>query len=154
MEQILKKIKTELKGIRKEYTLRLKHMNNKHQEVLEYTNFYGLNFKKHNLVCRFILQKQENALSFTYKYICDKKNCDIIQEYSFMSNDTLEYPCFTEEDIKKIKAIYTFEVEDNIIKNTTDLETQADVLVTVFKKNYKALNGFVKNQNNNKENPE
>ncbi|MBI9008593.1 MAG: hypothetical protein JEZ05_01055 [Tenericutes bacterium] len=154
MEQILKKIKTELKDIRKEYVLRLKHINNKHQEILEYTHFYGLNFKKHNLVCRFILQKQENALSFTYKYICDKKNCDVIQEYSFMSTDTEKYPCFTEEDVSKIKELYKFEVVGNIIKNTTDLETQADVLVTAFKKNYKSLCEFVKNQNNNKENPE
>ena len=154
MELIVKKIKTELKPIRKEYTLRLKHYTNKHQEILEYTNFYGLNFKKHNLVCKFILQKQENSLSFTYNYVCTKKNCDVTKEYSFMANDIDKYPCFTDADVLKIKDLYDFETVDNTIKNRVPLETQADVLLSVFKKNFHKLNEFVKNQDNNKENLE
>jgi hypothetical protein len=151
MEPIIKRIKNELKPLRKEYMLRLKHINNRYQEILEYTNYYGLNFKKHNLVCRFILQKKENTISFTYSYICDKRNCDVFQEYSFLSDDIDVYPCFPEDDVLKIKKLYEFETENNEIKNRVSLDKQADVILNVFMKRYKKLTNFVKNQETSKE---
>jgi|AntAceMinimDraft_18_1070375.scaffolds.fasta_scaffold00137_7 hypothetical protein len=149
MELIIKKIKTELKSLRREHNLRLKHTNNKYQETLEYTDYYGLNFKKHNLVCKFILQKQEESLSFTYNYTCTKRNCDIVKKFSFMSNDVEEFPCFSETDVKEIRDLYDFETIDNTIKNRVPLETQADVILKVLKNNYKQLTDYVKKQDNN-----
>ena len=154
MEPIIKKIKTDLKPLKTDFNLRLKHINNNYQEILEYTDYYGLNFKKHNLVCKFILQKKENSLTFTYNYVCNKKNCDITKEYSFMSNDIEKYPCFTDADVSRIKELYDFSTEDNIIKNSVSLETQADVLLDIFKKRFKKLTEFVKKQASNKETPE
>lgn len=153
METIIKAIKNEIKPLRKEYNLRLKHINNHYQEILEYTNYYGLNFKRHNLVCRFILQKQENSISFTYSYICAKKNCDTYNEITFLK-DLDEYPCFSDKDVEEIKSLYQFEMVDNTIKNTVSLETQAELLVRVFKKNYNELTEYVKNQLNNIKAPE
>lgn len=150
MEPIIKQIKTELKTFKKENNINLKHVKNHYQDILEYSNFFGINLKKHRLTVSIIYQKQENTLSFIYNYVCQLKNKDIDETYSIADKDIADYPGISYLDPKVIKGIYDFEVQDGMIKNKTSLEEQAKVIIELFKNNYKGLLKFTKNLANNK----
>lgn len=150
MEPIIKQIKLELKEFRKQNNINLKHINNQYQDILEYSNFFGINIKKHRLVVRIIYQKKENTISFVYNYIYTMKTNNIDETYSIADKDIVDYPGISYLDPKEIKSIYDFYVEENVVKNRVSVEEQAKVIVELFKNNYKGLAKYVKNLSNNK----
>ncbi len=146
MEAIIKQIKQEFKPLKKEHGLRCKHTNNSKQDVLEYIKPFGLNTNKHNITFKFILQKHENSISFTYSFICLKKYCDLKESYSFF-DDVNEYPGFNSDDVKKIKDLYQFDVVEGIIQNKVPLEDQKTVILKVVSDNLANIIDYVRNQN-------
>lgn len=147
MEAIIKQIKTDLKPLKKDLGLRLKRTNNQKQEILEYIKVFGLNQNKHNLTLKISLQKAEKSISLNYSYICMKKHCELDETFSFFNDQTKEYPGLPDEDVKRIKELYQFDVIEGVIQNQVPLETQAEVLVKVVNKNWADIVDFVKNQN-------
>jgi len=150
MEQVIKEIKLELKEFKRQNNVNLRHISNGYQDILEYSNFFGLNRKKHRIVVRIIHQKLENTISFVYNFVYTWRNNDIDETYSIADKDIADYPGISFLDPKEVKSIYDFNVEDGIIKNRVPLETQAKTIVELFKNNYKGLVTFTKNLSNNK----
>lgn len=145
MEPALKKIKNELKEIKTNHNLKYSHENNHIQETVEYAIYYGLNRKKHYLTFRFVYQKKEQALSFIYAYGYYKKQQEIKEVYSLLNYQNTEFPGMVDVDEKQISSIYKFVNQDNCIVNEVPLETQADLIIDIFKKNYASLIKYVKN---------
>ena len=144
MELILKQIKTDLKQIRKDNNWKFKHINNHFQEILEYTDYYSLNRKKHFLTMRFILQKKENSLSFNYHYVFSSKNFTIDETHSFAESTKDLLPGINPVDREKLRLIYRYEVEEKAIKNQISLDDQVKTVMEVFKANYPAIINHVK----------
>lgn len=144
MEMILKQIKNELKELSKQETFNLKHSKNKFQDKLEYFNYYTLNRKKHFLVFRFIYQKVEESLSFTYHIEIHNKNQDLIEDYNISDIDS-SLPGINEEYRDMIKSIYDYQVDDQRIVNKIDIQQQYEKIMLIFKKNYKNIIKYAEN---------
>lgn len=150
MDPILKQIKTELKPICQEENLKLKHIKNHFQEVLEYHDYYGLNRKKHFLLMRFILQKQEKSLSFVYRHVHSNRNGSTDESYSFADADQMTLPGITKTRQEKLLNLYQYQVEEGKIVNTVPLEEQYAIIIDVFKNSYKNIIKHAKNLNKTK----
>ncbi len=144
METNLKKIKNSLKEICSKENFKYKHIKNHYQEMIEYYDYYSLNRKKHFLVFRFIFQKQEESISFTYHFEYNNRTKTINETHSLSNYEADKLPGLTEENKEFAKEIYSYAVEDGAIKNTVDLEKQTDKLINLFKKSYNNIIAHVK----------
>ncbi len=145
MEQILKNIKKELLVISKENNLKYKHLNNHYQETLQYIAFFSLNRKKHYLEFCFTYQKREESLSFIYNYVFNSKSIVVNESHSLANYQEDTLPGIQEADKLNLKEIYKFEAIDNQIKNKVDILKQYEVVLDVFKNNFKNIMKHVKN---------
>ena len=145
MEETLKRIKKELHKIIKSENLKYKHTKDKYMEKLEYSNFYTLNRKKHFLTYSFIYQKKEESLSFNYHIEFNNKTININETHMLSDylNDSL--PGIKEEHKEMGSLIYKYEVDNNVLKNTVDIEKQATSVIKVFIENYKSIDKYAKN---------
>ncbi len=144
MEPTLKLIKTELIPIVKEENIRYSHINNFYQEILEYTDYFTLNRRKHFLVLRFVLQKRESSLSFNYRFVYNSKDRVVDELYSFADKDK-ELPGIGPIDKEKLSSIYKFSSKENGILNEIPLGNQSQVIMEVFKNSYKNIIDYAKN---------
>jgi len=154
MEQILKNIKKELQIYSKEDKLKYKHLNNVYQETLQYTAFFSLNRKKHYLEFNFVYQKKEESLSFIYNYTFNSKSIIVSESHSLANYPEDSLPGIAEADKLNLKDIYKFEAIDNQIKNKVDILKQYEVILDIFKRNYKSMMKHVKNVIKIKKTPE
>ena len=145
MEPLLKQIKTELKPIAKAENWKAKHINNHLQEILEYTDYFTLNRKKHYLTLRFILQKREHSLSFIYRYVYNSKTITVDETHSFAEANKKVLPGVSPLDREKLFDIYHYGIEDKTIRNEVPLEEQKQTLMEVFKNNYQTIVNHAKN---------
>jgi len=145
MEPTLKLIKAELKPIVKEENLKYKHINNAFQEILEYTDYFTINRRKHFLVLRFICQKQENTLSFHYRYVFNTKLKSVDEAFSFADKAQEALPGVTPTDFTKLPPIYQFVVSEGSVINQVPFEEQYKTVMEVFKNNYKNIIEHAKN---------
>ncbi|MCK5731475.1 MAG: hypothetical protein KAH13_00500 [Tenericutes bacterium] len=135
MEMILKQIKKDLYEISKKEAYNVKHSKNKFQDKLEYFNYFTLNRKKHFLVFRFVYQKLEESLSFTYHIEIHNRNQDLIEDYNLSDIDS-SLPGINEEYKDMIKSIYDYQVDNQRIVNKVDIKQQYEKIMLIFKKNY------------------
>lgn len=145
METNLKKIKTELKEICSKENFKFKHVKNHYQDILEYYDYYSLNRKKHFLVFRFVFQKQEESISFTYHFEYNNKTKIVNETHSLSNFEADKLPGISEESKNLAQSIYKYEVIDGKIVNTIDLNKQTEGILKVFKDNYSNIIKHVKN---------
>ena len=145
MEAHLKQIKTELKEICEKENFKYKHVKNHYQEMLEYHDFFALNRKKHFLVFKFIYQKQEESISFTYHFEYNNKTKTVNETHSLSNHEVDKLPGVSSDSIDLAKTIYQYEVVDGQIKNAVDLDKQTTNILSVFKNNYSSIITHVKN---------
>ncbi len=145
MEAILKQIKADLKSNIEADNLKIKHYKYKKQDILEYQTSFSLNRKKHFLNMRFILQKLEQTLSFSYRCVCTLKNLNIDEEYTFANKELDILPGVNPVDREKLRDIYKYVVKDNKIINDVLIEDQYKVILPIFKDNYKSIIKYAKN---------
>ena len=145
MEAILKQIKADLKNNIEADNLKIKHYKHKKQDILEYQTSFSLNRKKHYLNMRFIFQKPEKTLSFSYRCVCTLKNLNIDEEYTFANKELDILPGINPVDREKLRDIYKYVVQENIIINEVPIEEQYKVILPIFKDNYKSIMKYAKN---------
>lgn len=145
MEIILKRIKKELKETIKKENLKYKHLNNAYIEEINYSNFYTLNRKKHFLTYSFIYNKKEESLSFNYHIEFNNKNSSINKTHMLSNYQNDDLPGIKEEHKEIGSLIYKYEVVNNVLKNTVDIEKQTDMIIKVFLDNYKSIDNYAKN---------
>lgn len=145
MELALKQIKTNLKPIAKSDNLKYKHLNNEFQEIIEYSDYYTLNRRKHYLVMRFIHQKRENVLSFNYRFVYNAKNVILDESYSFMDKDKVILPGINPIDRQRLFDLYKLSLIDNRIVNEISLDEQYKTLNEIFMNSYKNIIEYGKN---------
>lgn len=145
MEQILKKIKKEIKPIQKANNLKYSHTNNRYQETLGYTAFFSLNRKKHYLEFRFVYQKQEESLSFLYNYAFNTKTTVVNEAHSLANYPEDKLPGIKEDSKLNCNDLYKFEVVDGQIKNTVDIDVQYEGILTIFRQNFQIIMKYAKN---------
>lgn len=145
MELILKRIKKELQETIKKENFKYKHTNNIYQEKIEYFDYYTINRKKHFLQYSFIYQKKETSLSFTYHIEYNNKNVNVSETHSLSDYQNDNLPGIKEEHKEMGSLIYKYEVIDHILKNSVDIEKQADNVIKVFLENYQNISKYAKN---------
>ncbi len=147
MEKILKKIKNDLLEIKKQENWKYKRYSNSVQEVLEYLDYFTINRKKHFFSIRFILQKEQKSLSVVYNIQFHSKNLDINEIYSFENQKQTKLPGIKKENRERLLDVYEFRVIDNQIVNMVPLETQYEVIMSVFKDSIQNIMKYAKNIN-------
>jgi len=147
MEKILKKIKNDLIGIKKQENWKFKKYSNNVQAILEYLDYFTINRKKHFLSIRFILQKEQKSLSVIYNIKFNTKNLNVDETYSFEDKNQENLPGIKKENREKLLQIYKFQVKENQIVNTVSLEEQYEVIMKVFKDDIKTVIEYAKNIN-------
>ncbi|MCK4551811.1 MAG: hypothetical protein KAU02_02755 [Tenericutes bacterium] len=144
METILKQIKKDLQDLSKKEAYNVKHSKNKFQDKLEFYKYYTLNRKKHFLVFRFVYQKLEESLSFTYHIEFHNRNKDLIEDYNLSDIDA-GLPGIDEEYNDVIKSIYNYQVDNQRIVNKVDINQQYEKIMLIFKKNYMNIIKYAEN---------
>lgn len=148
MEQILKTIKKDLSEIAKKENFKVKHIKNNYQDILEYSYFFTMNRKKHFINFRFIFQKAEESLSFVYHYEFNNKDKTISNTHSLANYQIDSLPGISDSSKERLNSVYKYEIIENKIKNTIQIENQYNIILAVFKKDYNAILKYVKNLSN------
>lgn len=154
MEPILKRIKNDLKELKKAEKWKVKHINSSVQERLEYMDFFALNRKKHNLTLAIVFQKQAKSISVNYRVQYHGKNSDIDELYSFENEEQKHLPGISKADRETLLKIYQFKAEDNTIVNEVPLEKQYETMMKVLAKDIPAIIKYAKSFAKTKKDPE
>jgi len=154
MEPILKRIKNDLKELKKAENWKYKHINSSVQERLEYTDFFALNRKKHNLTLAIVFQKEAKSISVNYHVQYHGKNSEIDEIYSFENEEQKHLPGISKADREKLLELYQYKAEGNTIVNEVPLEKQYETIMKILAKDIQAIIKYAKSLANTKKDPE
>lgn len=138
MNEALKAVKQGLAWLKKDYPLKLWHRKARVAEELALT----LSPQKGQSALRILFQyyPEQDSLSCFYEFIRVTKKGTIREKYSFMNALTGgPLPGIAEEDTKRLKDAFAFELVEQKIRSKTNVLTQADAFLQVIQSNIQPL---------------